>query len=151
MISHILGHGSWLAHLSLRRYRSRTTTQSVECFKQRSLSSASLVIAAGCRDRQKFSICHTFLGPPASAMASNRPFGDGIAPQASGLLELNRTEALPSSVTCSNALSRSKLCQETSRLFPSADQPAPINPFHPFTTTSRVLPVDVERKWIFPS
>src|SRR5215469_9070557 len=84
-------------------------------------------------------------------MASKRPFGDGIAPQSAGLLELRRTVALPSNVTFNNALSRSKLCQETNRLFPSADQPAPIKPFHPFTTTSRSLSVAVERKWIFPS
>ena len=32
-------------------------------------------------DNQKFSICHTFLVPPASAMAKNRPSGDGIACQ----------------------------------------------------------------------
>jgi hypothetical protein len=31
------------------------------------------------KDRQKSSICHTFLVPLASVMASNRPFGDGIA------------------------------------------------------------------------
>src|SRR5216683_7355940 len=102
-------------------------------------------------DHQKFSICHTFLGPPASAMASNRPSGDGMAAQISGLLDLSRTGVLPSSVTFSNALSSSKLCQETRRLFPSGDQSRPINPSHPLTFTSRVLPVDVERKWIFPS
>ena len=62
-------------------------------------------------DHQKFSICHTFLEPPASAMASIWPLGDGIAAQTSGLLDLRRTEALPSGVTLSNALSRSKSCQ----------------------------------------
>jgi hypothetical protein len=82
----------------------------------------------GCeQDYQKCSTCQTFLGPPASVMASSRPSGDAIAPQTSGLLDLSRTDALPSSVTFSNALSRSQLCQETKRLFPSADQPAPNN------------------------
>src|ERR1700756_1685999 len=84
-------------------------------------------------------------------MASSRPSGDAIAPQTSGLPELSRTDALPSSVTFSNALSRSTLCQETRRLFPSADQPTPINSFHPVTTRTRVFPVVVERRWIFPS
>src|SRR5215467_14912570 len=77
---------------------------------------------------QKFSTCQTFLGPPASAIANHRPSGDGMAPQISGLVDLIRTEALPLRVICSNALSRSKLCQETRRLFPSAVQSAPINP-----------------------
>jgi hypothetical protein len=103
------------------------------------------------RAHQKFSICQTFLGPPASAIASIRPFGDGIAAQISGLLDLIRTVALPSNETFNKALSRSKLCQDTSKLFPSGDQSAPINPFHPFTKTSRAFPVDVERKWILPS
>ena len=39
-------------------------------------------------------------------MASSRPSGDAIAPQTSGLLDLSTTDALPSSVTFSNALSR---------------------------------------------
>ena len=47
-----------------------------------------------------------FWGPPASVMASSRPSGDAIVPQTSGLLDLSRTDALPSSVTFSNALSR---------------------------------------------
>src|SRR5882724_9691086 len=54
-------------------------------------------------DDQKFSIRHTFLVPPASAMAKNRPSGDGIACQIS-LPERSRTEALPSSVTFNKAL-----------------------------------------------
>lgn len=97
---------------------------------------------------QKFSICQTFLGPPASAIANMRPFGDGIACQTSGLLDLSRTAALPSSETLNKALSRSKLCQDTRSRFPSADQFTPIRPFHPFTTRSRVWPVEVERSWI---
>ena len=97
------------------------------------------------RDRQKCSICHTFLAPPASAMASHCPSGEATAPQISGLLERSKTDALPSSDTFKKALSWVDLCQLTSTLLPSADQPAPINPFHPFTTKSRVLPVAVER------
>src|SRR5262245_8932929 len=93
---------------------------------------------------QKFSTCHTLLGPPASATANHRPSGDGMAPQISGLVDFSRREALPSRVTFSNALSRSKLCQETRRLLPSADQPALINPSHPFTVRSRISPVDVD-------
>jgi hypothetical protein len=42
-------------------------------------------------------------------MASSRPSGDTIVPQTSGLLDLSRTDALPSSVTFSNALSRFKV------------------------------------------
>lgn len=58
------------------------------------------------RDHLKFSIAHTFLVPLASFMASDRPSGDGIA-NSMLLLEWSSTEALPSSVTLSNALSRS--------------------------------------------
>jgi hypothetical protein len=101
----------------------------------------------GCT-RQKSSTCHTFFGPPASAIASIRPFGDGTACQISGLLDLSRTVALPSNETFSKALSRSKLCQETRSVLPSADQLMPVKPFHPFTTRSRVCPVEVERSWI---
>ena len=64
---------------------------------------------------------------------------------------MSRTVALPSDETFNKALSRSKLCQPISKLFPSGDQSAPNNPFHPFTKTSRIFPVDVERKWILPS
>jgi hypothetical protein len=55
---------------------------------------------------QKFSICHTFLAPVSSVMASDRPSGDGIAEKTS-LRECNSTEALPSRVTFSNVLSPS--------------------------------------------
>lgn len=81
-------------------------------------------------------------------MASRRPSGEGIALQMSEFLEWSRTDALPSNVTFSNALSDCLLCQEAKRLFPSVDHAAPINPFHPFTTTSRVSPVEVERSWM---
>ena len=81
--------------------------------------SAESVVCLDSSIRQKFSICHTFLGPPASAIASIRPFGDGNAPQISGLLDLSRTVALPSSVTLSKALTCSKLCQDTRSRFPS--------------------------------
>ena len=97
---------------------------------------------------QKFSICQTFLGPPASAIANMRPFGDGNAFQISGLLDLTKTVALPSSETFNKALSRSKLCQDTRSRLPSADQLTPIKPFHPFTTRSCAWPVEVERSWI---
>jgi hypothetical protein len=75
-------------------------------------------------------------------------FGDGTAWQISGLLDLSRTVPLPSNETFNKAPSRSKLCQDTRSCFPSADQLTPIKPFHPFTTRSRVWPVDVERSWI---
>jgi hypothetical protein len=101
------------------------------------------------RDHLKFSIAHTFLVPLASFMASDRPSGDGIA-NSMLLLEWSSTEALPSSVTLSNALSRSCLPQETRRLVPPADQSIAFRPFHPFTTRSRVLPVEVERSRIVP-
>ena len=55
---------------------------------------------------QKFSICHTFLAPVSSVMASDRPSGDGIAEKTS-LRECSSTEALPSRVTFSNVLSPS--------------------------------------------
>ena len=45
--------------------------------------------------------------PLASAMASDRPSGDGIAPKISVLLERSRTDDLPSIVTFSSALSPS--------------------------------------------
>jgi len=55
---------------------------------------------------QKFSICHTFFVGLTSSMASDRPSGDGIA-YPMKLLEWSSAEALPSSVTFSNALSLS--------------------------------------------
>jgi hypothetical protein len=55
---------------------------------------------------QKFSICHTFLAPVSSVMASDRPSGDGIAEKTS-LRECSSTEALPSRVTFNNVLSPS--------------------------------------------
>ena len=58
------------------------------------------------RDPQKSPICHTFLVGLTSKMASSRPSGDGIAYPIKSL-ERSRTETLPSSVTFSNALSRS--------------------------------------------
>src|SRR5262249_42252122 len=99
-------------------------------------------------DHEKFSISHTFRVPLDSHMASRRPSGDEVALQMSELLEWSRTVTLPSSVTFSRALSDGLLCQETKRLFPSGDQSALINPFHPFTTRSRVSPVEVERSWM---
>jgi hypothetical protein len=81
-------------------------------------------------------------------MAKSRPSGDGTAQ--TSFLERSRTEALPSSPTRSKALSESSLSQETRRLFPSADQSMDFNRFHPFTTRSRDLPVDVDRRWITP-
>src|SRR5262249_48088016 len=95
-------------------------------------------------DHLKFSICHAFLARLTSDMASNRPSGDGIA-NAMKLLERSRTETLPSSATFNNALSRSRLCHGSRRLFPSADQSTLDNPLHPFTTRSCVLSEDVER------
>lgn len=87
------------------------------------LPACTLVVGLLNSKVQKFSICRTFLGPPASATANHRPSGDGmVAPQISGLVDLSKREALPSRVTFNNALSRSKLCQETGRLLPSADQ-----------------------------
>src|SRR5262249_30269516 len=91
-----------------------------------------------------------FLGPPASATANHLPSGDGMAPQISGLVDFSRRETLPSRLTFSKALSRSKLCQETRRLLPSADQSSPINPPHPFTVRSCISPVDVDRRLILP-
>lgn len=70
-----------------------------------SIDSDPLFLRAPCA-HLKFSIPQTFLVPLASAMASDRPSGDGIANKIS-LLERSSTEALPSSVTFSNALSHS--------------------------------------------
>jgi hypothetical protein len=81
-------------------------------------------------------------------MAKSRPSGEGTAQ--TSFLERSRTEALPSSATFSKALSMSPLRQETRRLFPSADQSMVCKLFHPFTTRSRDLPVDVDWRWITP-
>ena len=43
-------------------------------------------------EHQKFSICHTLRVVLTPAMARDRPSGDGIAPNISGLLERSRTE-----------------------------------------------------------
>src|SRR6266478_2595914 len=99
-------------------------------------------------DHLKFSISHTFLVPVVSAMARSRPSGDGMAQ--TSFLERSRTEALPSSATLSKAVSDASLSQETRRLLPSVDQSMAFNRFHPFTTRSRDLPVDVDRRWITP-
>ena len=97
---------------------------------------------------QKFSICHTLRVVLAPAMTMDRPSGDGIAPNISGLLERNRTKTLPSSVTSARQY-RSHDAKQGGEI--SIHGPFDTtNSSHSFTFSSRVSPVTVERSRIVP-
>src|SRR6266849_751625 len=94
------------------RFALSAMKRKLEAFASGFIAELARSIASGAsfaRDDQKFFISHTFLVPPASAMAKNWPSGDGIACQIS-LLEWSRTEALPSSVTFNKALPDACFC-----------------------------------------